>query len=86
MTIQDVINCTGFKLDPVIIFDKFNCLIFSRNDLSARYILRGSVCRVQHQCLLLMGGGGGNVSEEKEENKESLKLSDNFQFHSFNLI
>ena len=74
MTIQDVINCTG-------IFDKFNCLIFSRNDLSAKYILRGSVCRVQHQCLLLMGGGGGgggNVSEEKEENKEPLKLSDNF--------
>ena len=34
MTIQDVINCTG-------IFDKFNCLIFSRNDLSAKYILRG---------------------------------------------
>ena len=82
MNSQDVINCTG-------IFDKFNCLIFSRNDLSAKYILRGSVCRVQHQCLLLMGGGGGgggNVSEEKEENKEPLKLSDNFQFHSFNLI
>ena len=39
------------------------------------------MCRVQHQCLLSMGGGGGgggNVSEEKEENKEPLKLSDNF--------